>query len=276
MMMFNWTGALIGALSGAIGYLIIRLFTKNEKIISVLTFIFVIAMINFSNSVLLPYYYDWKFIDDVKKTHPIIELLAKDSPVDFNAFITKVKNDKQLYPTRNNEFYDTGQFINYEFMKYSLNATNSSLYKWAQTTVIFYKQLLNDDPVLILNLEFPDKFSGNINFNLLEKYSKSYVTNLLTAKMDVIQSAIEQHQPSLTSGELQKADSIIKEIFVVLIKQYGEDSVLKTFQNADNTSLDKKVAASIVISFYEQIMSRGEDDTGLLLKYIFTVAQSNK
>jgi hypothetical protein len=222
-----------------------------------------------------PQYYTWKIETMLKTRYPVFELLAEKSPDDFNAFVTKIKSDILTSPSNYNEFRDTGNFLNSEMIKYSQTATNESLYNFARVISDFYGKLFQINPVFILNLEFPEKFQDQINFNELEKASRGEIAQVTSAKEGVIRSALDEPQPVLSKEESQKAQAIFRQIITNLVDKYGKNTVLASFQHPEDAATDKKTAATIIMEFYNDLIARGEMDTGIVLKYLFKAGSSS-
>lgn len=245
---------------------------QNKYLAPVLTILIAILATAIAKSYIDSTIYATAFADNIRKQYPIFELLATKAPDDFNAYIAKEKENIKEYGSSNYHVsLTTVQFLDTEIAKYSAVASNQSLFDFMQTRLNIYKQIYQTDPATILHLEFPLKFPENTNAGF-NQYETLYQQNMKTTE-EVLKSALENPQAPPTDADKNKATEILKSVALDLAKKYGKDNVIMTFKDPADASLDKNIAAQIIMSLYEDILARGVNDTGVVVKYVF--ANSN-
>jgi hypothetical protein len=218
-----------------------------------------------------PHYLAYVFENKIKSEDPLFVLLAKKDPAHFNAYLHQVQNSflenrGELVP------YYTGKYVYNQLVKYSPHATNVSFYYLAQATLALYNKLYTQNPELVITLEFNLQTVPEINLSALNKKYNQTVNPIVDAKKLIIESALTNPQPVLSQTQKSKAFSIIQSILMRLSNNYGNSMVSATFNNPTDPSLNQKIAAEIIIRFYQMILERGKDDGGLVVKYIFNNA----
>lgn len=243
--------------------------TENTKLISLATLLACLVMIVIARPLLEPHFYAWTFESSIRGKYPIIDLLAQKSPEEFNAYVKKEKNEiiKSGNDKNNLTTFYTIEFLDSQVAKYSQIATNQSLYEFMQSRLNLFKMLIDTNPELILRLEFPRKYVDETNASL-EKLDEFYNKTMQNSE-NVIKSALETPQTPPTEQDSKKAVTILRNIATGLTKKFGKENVLLTFQDPTTPSLDKTIAANILISLYEDILATGVNDTGTVVKYVF-------
>lgn len=244
---------------------ICRYFSLRKLTTGVLTFVAAVVALIITAAIIAPRYNAMTIESTIRNKHPIFEYLAKNSPADFNAYITQIKADILSEVDVNKKVEtDTSVFINNELKKYSQTASNQSIFDYTTAIYNLYKKQIEIDPVLVLSTEFPDKFSHQ---DISIKEDAEDREQLLAAKEEIIKSAIENPQPPLSDADKQQAKLIMQSILIDLANKYGKDKVLAIFQNPDNPTVDKKEAATVLLEFYNELLTKGVADTGLVIKY---------
>jgi len=211
-----------------------------------------------------PRYLTYVFENKIKKEDPVFILLAQKDPLPFHQYLDKVRasfvnQQEQLVP------YYTGQYIYGQLVKYSPQASAASFYNLAKTTLDLYSKTYAQNPSQVLTLEF--------NLQSASANDPSPAFNPITAvKEQILESALLHPQPALSQSEKDRAIAIIQNILMKLSLNYGNNVVMDTFQHPCDPALNQKIAAEIIMAFYQMILDRGKDDGGLVVKYIFNSA----
>lgn len=266
-----WFYLIITSLTCAIVAGTLKHLIKNTVLFALSTVTAVTISIVLTRQYVEPHYKAWVFETNIKEEDPIFSILAYKSPVEFNSYILNVKKSILRDGSEHEVIYYTSNFLNTELLKFSQNASNLSLYDYAVTTVNFYTKLYNTDPILVLNMEFPGIYYQNTNYQKLDRASIGFISTILTAKRDIIKSAIDNPQPKMSKENVERAKLVLRNIFRTLSEEYGSRDVINTFNRPNELSLNKKVAAKIIIQFYQEIINHGEDDAGIVIKYIFSM-----
>jgi hypothetical protein len=81
-------------------------------------------------------------------------------------------------------------------------------------------------------------------------------------------SAINNPQPALTENEKNQALAILKTISGKLINTYGQDYILNMNSYLTSPASDKNKIALIIISMIAEILNTGENNTGIIYRYL--------
>jgi hypothetical protein len=218
-----------------------------------------------------PHYLAYVFENKIKSEDPIFVLLAEKDPIHFYQYLHKVRdsfleNDGEQVP------YFTGKYIYSQLIRYSPHAPNVSFYYLAKATLDLYNKIYLQNPSMVLTLEFNLQTNPPTDLNALNKLYNKTVDPVADAKKLIIESALTNPEPALTQVDKDRAVSIIQNILMKLSLNYGNNVVSDTFNNPTDPALNQKVAAEIIMQFYQMILDRGQDDGGLVVKYIFNNA----
>jgi hypothetical protein len=237
---------------------------KNKKVAYGITLLTLVIAAILAYWFVSPYYESWRFEREIRNQSPFIKLIATQAPDEFNAYVTKIKNNIITKGSPDNDVYYTAELINALLLKYGPRASNESLYHYLQSDIELDKKLFAIDPNLVLFHEFPALFKGKIDFN---KYNAiHFKENMLQAVEEVITSGIQHPQPLPTLQDKVKAEKMFQGMIAELAKKYGADKVTATFQHPQDPSVDKKMAAEIMMALSEEILAQGQDTVGLLLR----------
>lgn len=267
-----WIYGAVGGLTGLIAGAVFYLLTKSKATASLLAGIAIVLAIAATKEYVMPTYYAKVFEHNMRSESPFMNMLAKNSPQEFNLYIAKVKANILANGDKSNNIYYSSELINSILIKYGSIASNDSLYQYLVTNLTLDKKLLSIDPMLVLAVEFPEKFKGKIDPTLLNVTGKTQ--SLLDAKIAVIQSAMEHPAAPLTDADKQHATDLLREVITDLSKQYGAQTIANALQHPDDPAVDKKAAAQIIISFYEDILAKGKDNAALIIKLMLTHQQA--
>lgn len=216
-------------------------------------------------------YLGYVFESKIKSEDPIFALLAQKSPLDFKQYIAKIKNDFITEDGNKVPFY-TGEYIYSQLKKYSPHATTQSFYDLAKATADLYTKIYAHNPDLVLTIEFNLQEIQPLNFSAMSNTLSQAFYPVTSAKIMIIKAAINNPQPELSAADKERAQAIIQNIMRKLSVNYGSNVVADTFNHPNNPTLDHKIAAEVIIQFYQMLLNRGKEDAGLVAKYIFTAS----
>lgn len=265
--------ASLGILAVAIFYPLANLLIKNEWIPKIVSAVLFLVVFTAAKTFLIPYYQAFTFEDKIKKNYPIYNLIADIAPNDFNSYVSKVKQNIISKGNPNNQIFYAHELVDSVFERKILSASNKSIYNFFKVQLQVNKKLAHTDPTMLLFKEFPDNFKKIIDLNQTD-LNVLISKDLLDAKEAVIRSAIENPQPPLTEAEKSTATTLLTGILNALEKQYGTELVTKTFQRPEDTSLNRTIEAEIIVDFYNAVLSKGEENTGLIIKTLFMLKQN--
>lgn len=218
-----------------------------------------------------PHYLAYVFENKIKSEDPIFVLLAQKDPVHFNEYLHKIRNSF-LDNESDQVSYYTGKYIYNQLIKYSPHATNISFYYLAKATLALYNKIYAHNPGMVLTLEFNLQTEPRMDYATLNKVYNQDVDPIADAKKLIIESALINPQPVLSQSQKDRALAIIQNILLKLSTNYGNNVVSATFNNPTDPALNQKIAAEIIMKFYQMILDRGKDDGGLVVKYIYNNA----
>ena len=266
----------VGVVVAAICIAFFRHYKKTRHHAIIMSSGIVVLSLLALNMYVMPYYYAATYESTIREKYPVFDLIAEHSPHEFHAYIAKVKHNLLKRDNENNDIFYTAELLDSQFLKYAPFATNGSLYQFLKTELSADKKLYQIDPKLVLIMEFPEKFKNVANPSVLSKrLDDQAVEDLLNAKEDVIRSAIEDKQPSLTKNEMRDAMAMITAITDNLLKKYDAKTIRAAFNTPADPAVDKKIAAEVLISYYEEILAKGEKNAGLILKASVLKTPSN-
>lgn len=242
-----------------LSYFLCRIFKLRKRLSLFLITDMAILSLLITYFYIIPHYTIWAIESKVRNQYPIIDFLAVRAPDDFDIYLKKIQKDvlekKDVDAT-------THQFLNDELIKYYQNASNQSIYDYTVVIHASYQKLIAIDPILVLASEFPKKFPMHSVTN-----DEKEMQQVMAAKEGIIKSAIDAPTPSINDTEKKQAKIIVQDILLKLAAQYGKENVVKTFEHPNDETLDKKIAADILIEFYSQLIAKGVKDTGIAMKF---------
>ncbi|RAP35911.1 hypothetical protein B1207_10030 [Legionella quinlivanii] len=223
----------------------------------------------------IPYYRASEFENYMRQTYPVMSLIEQQSPTEFRAYMDEAQHAIRHSKGQKVVAVYTGEFINSQLSKYIGRASNLSIYEYTVTTLNCYHSLYKTNPPLVIDMEFASFFPNRINFDNLEKGTEVCGDTITIAKLNIIESAIRNPSPPITQEEIVAAQVNLREIFAQLAAKYGEAAIEQTFTKPYD-ALDKPQIANIIIEFYEKVILKGQDNTGILLKYLLTQKITNE
>lgn len=256
-----------------IAILILRIFSRNWGLIAGLSAILVLLSVAMTHLYIVNCPFP-KTSATTVSPNSFLNVIALQSPSEFNTYQTKIDANKKSGGSSDNEIFYTTELVNSLLLKYGMQASDESLYNYLKQDIAFDKELYAINPDLVLFHQFPEKFEGKIVAADLQKIGKSeYTTKILTYTENVIKSGMNQEHAVPSDIDIQKAKLIFAAIIDRLGKKYGLDTVIATLKNPADSKLDKKTSADILITFSETILATGPETTGLLLRASY--AQTN-
>lgn len=261
----------LACLCAALAAISMHLLDRNRvtKILSVIAA--VLLSIAFTKEYVVPRYLAYTFAQSIRNASPLIDLIAKNAPDDFNYYINMVQNNILNNGTTNEVYLNTNNFISSVLIKNIPYASNASIYRYLTVCLALDKELMRVHPRYVLFVEYPGKFSNQVDAQNIIKYvNPATVQALLSAKQDIIVSALENRQPNLKFSERMKANFIYTTILTNLSAQYGRKMMINAFQQPNIAGIDEKKAAEIIIQYYEDIIAKGPDGAALIYKSLYS------
>ena len=245
-----------------------NLFTLKEGAISLISVIGIVISVMITNIFIVPLYLAETYESSLTKHNPVYKLIAAKFPVEYKAYISKMKNIILKDGNVNEIFYDDFMFLDSIYTQSLMKAGDESIYNYFQAKIELDKAFLGIDPGFILYFELPHKFKDRPDSELINQVAKGLLQKYINLKEKVIISAIQTPQPPLTDQQINKATSFLKAIMLDLNNK-NKLAVLKdTSKEPDNPKLHKHQAALAIMSLYENILSLGVANTGLIIRYI--------
>lgn len=261
---------MIALFAAALTGLSARIFTTKRLIIYLSVFLVSSFAVATTKIYLAPKYFASSFSESIRKSSPLINLLADNSPLDFNGYINQVSNNIMVDGNPDNIYLYTNNFISAALTKNIPFASNESIYQYLTLYVEMDRKLLKIDPTLVLFIEFPNKFVNQANIsNINKSLEPEFLNRLLSAKENIIRSALLNKQPPLNLTQKVTANVLFANIVTDLTHQYGRHVVLSTFENPQLTE-DKQKAAEIVVQYYEALLAQGPQNSALIYKSFFS------
>ncbi|MDR3477318.1 MAG: hypothetical protein P4M14_04735 [Gammaproteobacteria bacterium] len=258
-----------------VSWIVLRLFIQNEKRI-VLMVILIAGVFLATQKYFIPLYEADTYETSLRRSDSVIDLMAKKSPEKFNRYIEKVKQSLLHHADKNKTFYYTNEYINSVFSESIPYASNKSLYVFFQNELEIDKKLFLVDPHLVLYIEFIDQFKTKTDpGTILSVTGDRLIENSARLKEAVIQSALESPEPPLTNVENNRAAQSVDAISAKLTEVYGKETLLN-FNRAEDPTIDQKKTAEAIMRFYSEILARGEDEAGLIFRYLAYQMVKNK
>jgi hypothetical protein len=267
MLIYIITACLVGALVNLLAGMIF----KNRIVTFSLTIFIMAAAIFIVRDYGVPHYYAYTFASSIRDSSPLVDFIASNSPDDFNNYVAKVKQNILHNQDPQEVYLDTNMFINLELRKQIPNATNESIYNYLSACVEMDKNLYKINPSLVLYIEYPEKFLNKIDLSsIYQTIDPVVLNNLVDAKQRIIKSGFLDNMPKMSLSQRMDANLMFANIMSGLSLQYGRRNMLGAFANPDDPSVNQQVAAQIIISYYEDILSKGKDNAGMIYKSLFS------
>ncbi|VVC76616.1 hypothetical protein AQUSIP_19390 [Aquicella siphonis] len=267
-----WVYLVLSIWTIVIVYPFLRISSINRFASFLITVAAVAAVILLSAVFLKPHFMAWQHERYIRTQYPFVSYLETQSPVDFGAYMSQIRDNVKKNKNLNNEIYYQSELLNTLLLKYGPVASHKSLYDYLKQNVEYDKKLIKIDPVYVLYHEFPDKFiRSDINFDKLDR--DEYIMESFNAVEPVIKSGVESPQKMPSDDEQKQAMVTFRKVVDDLSKKYGAKTVVETLQNPADTKLDKETSAKIIIAFFEEIIAKGEENAGLFMRVSYLVSR---
>jgi hypothetical protein len=153
-------------------------------------------------------------------------------------------------------------------------AQNDPIYQLYKTEVMADDFLYAINPELVTILEFYSRYTERpdpkIVFSIL---GTAMPENIILAKENVILSALQNPQPPLTDDQKKIAAAQVDDIKTGLVNQFGAGAISSLVNKPLDASSDKKQDALTLITFYKQILLRGEAGSADIFRYLLSGQQ---
>lgn len=262
----------LACLSAALAGVSLRFVTNNRYLTIFTMAITAFLSVAITKEYLMPQYLAYTFAQSIRKASPLVDLIAKNSPEEFNRYVDSVRRNIINNDSNNDIYLNTNSLISAVLIKNIPYATNESIYRYLTDCLALDKELMQVDPRYVLFVEYPGRFTKEINsVNVLEHVKPETIAELLAAKQAIIISALENRQPDLNISQRLRANFIYTDILSNISAQYGRQMMLDAFQRPDALNTDQQKAAEVIIQYYEAILAKGPDGAGMIYKSLFSV-----
>jgi hypothetical protein len=240
---------------------------KNSLALAVL-----LLLVALAKQYMIPFYYVVMFESTIRSENPIVDVIAKNCPFEFQAYLAKVKKSIYENGDQSRVAYFTNQLISRAVQQYLPVASNASVYEFSKIELAFDEKLLKLDPKLVLYVELGNQYSSmNDDGAILNVFNDpAMLTDVVNAQKKLIESAIAHPEPPLTEPQRLTAAAMMADIHANLVKTYGADTLKRVEQNPNDPALDKRKAAEVIMSLYRQIIATGPENAGIIWKYLFS------
>jgi hypothetical protein len=254
---------------GLLTYIFSRILIGNDRMVHIIVGAMMMLSIYATYRFVVPYYTSFRLELLVNKASPFFYVVM---PNNTTVVQDQLKQLENVFLNQKNQYKSLrylGELANREMLKQFQLASNRSIFVYIKSVVQFYKEIIRINPTLVLFFEFPDYFIGDVEIEEFQQaIHSSLFQNVLLAKMAVLNSASERPVKPLTFDDQKKAREILGTIYIQLADQYGKKELVETFEKTENLSLDRLKAAEIIIAFYDQMLLQGDQNAGLVEKYL--------
>lgn len=251
--------------------LTMRYFSANRYKNLLVIIVAALLSISITKAYVVPHYLAYSFAESIRNASPLVDLIAKTSPDEFNQYVRSVQENIINNRGSDDISLNTNNLISLMLIKNIPNASNESIYRYLSVCLQMDKELLRADPRYVLFVEYPGTFTNQItSANILQNVKPETITELLAAKQAIIESALENRQPNLSLADRLKANFVYSDILSNLSHQYGRKMMIDAFHNPDGAHTDHQRAAEVIIKYYEDILAKGPDGAGVIYKSLFS------
>ncbi len=267
------TGAIIGAIAGLTGSGLSYFLFKDKKDWRLATGIIFIAIFFATKNYLMPYYYAATLDSDLKQKYPMYSTIATYYPKEYNEFLERMKKIIIEHGSLDNEVSYSATLSNYAAEKSIPFASTHDIYNYLKINYQVEKKLYSTNPILVLAMEFPTRLPSQYSLSsTLSSIPESDIMEIMQAKTKLIESGSKDRTLiKFSDAEIKRATEGIKQIMVSLTEKYGEGAINDTF-TATTPIKDPTQSAQVMLSFYELILAKGEEESGLLFKILYMLS----
>jgi hypothetical protein len=219
----------------------------------------------FSNAYIYPNYVSWRFENELKK-QPLFEMIAKNNPQQFAAFMKKVNGALQDKQSNAQIALYSAEFVNSIFYQQLVHASDDYIVLYLKATLDLYHYLNGIDPRAVVKLE---NGSNAIDFDLnalwdQDKGFRGLLAHLLDTKRYLIEAGMKT---PVEKQDADKAEALLKGVLTDLVSKYGEEVVRGSF-SPTATMLPPNLCAQVIIEFYAKILGTGNENAGIIMRHI--------
>jgi len=111
---------------------------------------------------------------------------------------------------------------------------------------------------------------------MLTSIPEDDIMEIMQAKSKLIESGSINRTPiKFSDNEIQRATENIKQIMASLTEKYGEGVVNDTLTGTTPFK-NPTQSAQVMLSFYELLLAKGEEEGGLLFKILYLLSQDSQ
>jgi len=211
------------------------------------------------------------------KKIPVLALIKKDQPKQYQLFLTEIKNHISQTQSLRGIGVLARQFAEKVLPKYLSHAPDWIIKEYLNSNIDLFSYIYTQDPKIVLMLTFPQKFSEQnlfLSIFMDSDKGKYYLNKMSPLETEVIKQAIE-HPKYNNNQDNIKAQKLIDKTMLWLIEKYGKNKVVMTFTDPSNPEADKNSMAAIIIDFYKHIANFNDRQTGKIMRHLM-LAISNQ
>ena len=216
---------------------------------------------------IVPVYLAYTYSYFLQQDEPEFALIAKSYPTAYHDFIDIMKKSILNNDTKSKQALNTLAFLNPIYIQSIATSSNPSLYQYYQVMLSIEKSLAEINPALVFNFEYLDMNQRAFKPALISLLvGNETLETLIKAKLAVINSALADPHAILTTDENAQAMQLLSSIMQPLRDQYGSDFGKSFTTDYTNPSFNKKQAVEIHAKFMSDILSKGPENTGKIIK----------
>ncbi len=256
---------IIAILVGAVVFWLVKRFipasrllaVSSSLVVSVLVFLFLQGFVSIELQI--------KSYDrNLRKKHPVFSLIAKHNAAEYQTFLDEIRSSFQFSLTKEQMVESSFALMSKIYPQYVASASDQDIYEDLLATLSLYKKMYQDYPVLILKIEFPQRFLSIDLQRLQNPYYEKELLKMQETRSRLIATAITQPQSAPKEAVINAS---VDRILQALIEKFGETAVIATFTGNEDMTLDKRQAAEIVIQFYQLLLAQMPAGAGPIMRY---------
>ncbi len=177
---------------------------------------------------------------------------------EFMTGLKKISGDKLLLT----------KLLRQSFFKYAPTASNETIFNYIIAMHNYEKKLYAIDPKFVLFVEYPEKFLTHETHDRY-KLLLAIPEYAAVSKSEAAVISLGRDQSGtfkLSAADYARGVHLLEGIIRELIASYGENEVRLAFKDPSNITLDPKIGAQIIISFYEKMIELKMDDASLVIR----------
>ena len=263
--------------SALIGIIIITLCHRQKyaiNIASLITVIVVICTAVITKQFIVPLYLSERYESNLIAGDSTYLYIARKFPTEYKEYISIMKNIIRKSNSTNEQFYEEYTFLNAIYTKCLVFAENDKIYAFYKAKQDLYTALVEFDPEMVFYLELPNKLSDRPDKTLIsELIDHKYIENYTKTKETLIISAITNPQSPMTDQQRQNATVMLANLMQELSEQNQLSIFEQSANDGNNPELDKKQAVIAMLTFYNDLLATGVENTGIISRYIASRSQ---